>query len=415
MASAYGFDMLPGSQGAVFALSGAARRDRRQSVGRWEAELRKDASFVCVWSTVLNLNDPLSEVTDAAHELAQELLDIVAIEERISLLLVEPHDNLVWRTSRHGLKFELTSSITFSAEPAEPKFIVRNARGEIVPDPPYVPPQHHSAFRYFRYSQAAQNILDGYRNMFLALESLLDHITPKRVREGETDWLKRALDDAVKIKGLNLSAFTMVGGNTPVENFLDAHYSAVRCAAFHSKSSAGQTLRPGRLRDQDIVLQQLLAVQALVESLLKTEFNARLPQSGFFHAGFGHLLSTIAPVTALLVSVGECPTVEQLLAEDENVAEGKAVPVTFAGSNGDLTDEWLFVSDIKPKELPITKLGSLRLIARPNDHLFLSGIANRMNRTLINTDLDLDGTSKLVVRVRCVLRNVRSPRRGFSH
>jgi len=127
------------------------------------------------------------------------------------------------------------------------------------------------------------------------------------------------------------------------------------------------------------------------------------------------LLSQLAPVTGLLISVGECPTVEQVMAEADNLAEGTAVPVTFAGPNGIHTDEWLFVSEIKPKDLSFTAIRSLRLIARPNDHIFLGGIARKMNGTLMSTDLDLQDVSKLVVRVRCVLRNVQSQKRGFSH
>jgi len=38
----------------------------------------------------------------------------------------------------------------------------------------------------------------------------------------------------------------------------------------------------------------------------------------------------------------------------------------------------------------------------------------KLNRTLLATDLDLQGMSKLVVKIRCVLRNVQSPRRGFA-
>lgn len=53
---------------------------------------------------------------------------------------------------------------------------MRDAQGDIVPDPFNVPPQHHVAYRHFRYSQAVSNVFDAYRNMFLALESPLDHI-----------------------------------------------------------------------------------------------------------------------------------------------------------------------------------------------------------------------------------------------
>jgi hypothetical protein len=412
--SAYGFEIVPGGQGVIFTLSGNAKRDRCQAFGAWEARLRRDIPRICVRGSAPDLREPLDEVIKAAHEIAQELLDIVAVEERTSLLITEPHNTVTWRTGPHGLKVQLTEAITFAAEPGEFKATVTNAQGEIIPDPPYLPPQHHAAYRYFRYSQAAQNVFDAYRNMFLSLESMLDHIAPKQANENETEWMKRTLTDAVRFKGLNLGSFATPVGKDPVENFLDAHYSAVRCAVFHSKSSAGHALRPGNLADQDTVLQQLLAVQALVEHLLKTEFSVRLPGGGFFHSGFGRLLSQIAQGTMLLVSTGECPTVEQLLANEENLPEGVAMPVTFAGLNGAVTDEWLFVSEVKPQELPFARISSLRLATNPTlPHLY-GLIAHKMNRTLMSTELDLAGVSKLVVRIRCVLRNLQQPKRGFS-
>jgi hypothetical protein len=152
MASAYGFDITPGSQGAIFALSGAGRRDRR---------LRRDSGYLCVRGPVSDLNEPLAEVIAAAHEVVQRLLYIVAVEERNALLIVEPHDNVVWRAGPHGLKLQLTSSITFTAEMTGITAVVKNAAGEVLPDPPCMPPQHHFAYRYFRYSQATENVLDG--------------------------------------------------------------------------------------------------------------------------------------------------------------------------------------------------------------------------------------------------------------
>ncbi len=61
-----------------------------------------------------------------------------------------------------------------------------------------------------------------------------------------------------------------------------------------------------------------------------------------------------------------------------------------------------------------SRIASLRLVAKPPDHIFLKLIADKMNRTSMSTDLELEGVSKLVVRIRCVLRNVQSAKRGFS-
>jgi len=170
---------------------------------------------------------------------------------------------------------------------------------------------------------------------------------------------------------------------------------------------------PGNLIDDTAVLQQLLAVQDLVEALLKSEFSTRLPSSGFAYSGFEQLLSELAPVMGLLLSVGECPTLEQIISEEKDLPEGGFFPVTFGGQKQGATGEWLFVSDIKPLELPFAKIAPLRL--RPNNDLLLGPIAESMNRTLMPTKLDVAGVIKLIIRVRCVLRNVQGHKLGFSH
>ncbi|MCA1577066.1 MAG: hypothetical protein LC794_06845 [Acidobacteria bacterium] len=268
MASAFGFEIILGGQGVIFRLSGKARDDRRQRFGPWEIELRKD------------------HVIESAYEVAQRVLDIVAVEDRDALVVIEPYDNVVWRTGPRGLKLQSTSSIVFGRLTTA-TLTVRDAAGNVRPDPPYTPPQHHYAYRYFRFSQVAHNTFDGYRNMFLALESLLDYVEPKRPGDGETEWLEKALITA-QSRGLDLSGFTQAGSTNPVGDFLNSHYSAIRCAAFHSKSSTGDVLLPGRLADESTVLQQLLAVQELVESLLKSEFSTRLARSGSTFFVFGN-------------------------------------------------------------------------------------------------------------------------------
>jgi hypothetical protein len=415
MATAYGFE-LKSPQGVIFTLSKKAKRDRRQQFGDWDVEVRKDVAFLCARTDLPNANTPMDDMIMGGHDAAEQLLDIIAVEERTPLLCVEPHNNVAWRTSTQGLKVILTGAITCSAEFAQPIITGRDADGNLIPNPPYVPPQPHASFRYFRYSQASQNVFEAYKNMFLAFESLLDHVTPQESNENETAWLERALTEATTTRGLNLSAFGKPR-NRPVQDFIDAHYSAVRCAVFHSKSSSRQSLRPGSLKDYDVVLQQLLAVQSLVEHLMKKEFNARLATSAFYHKGFGHLLQELSSKMVLLVSEGQCPTPQQLAqgAQDEDLDPGLDSHVTFAGTNRGSSDEWLFFAELKAQSLLITKVKSVRLGVPPNNHELYGPIAERFNDTLITTELDLDGVHKLIINVRCLLRNVQSQQRGFSH
>jgi len=386
----------------------------------WELELRKGVAYVCVRGGTSDQNKPLETIAVAAHAVAENFLDIVAVEERTALLIAAPHDNVVWRTRPHGLKMQLTTSIVFAAEPGDVQAVVKDAAGNIVPAPAYVPPQHHPAYRYFRYSQASQNVFDAYRNMFLALESVLDHIASKKHGEGETDWLRRAVNDATKKHNANFAPFMQLPSKDPVESFIDAHYSAVRCAVFHAKAGGGGTLRPGNLSDHDLVLHQLLAVQTVVEHIFKALFSVQLPHGGFFYSGFGLVLSKMKPVIHLLDGPQECPTVEQLLAEEKNLPQGFIRPVRFEDIRPGYTDEWLFTSDIKPEKLGFTRICSLRLIAYLGKSklgpmgMFMIPVAEKMNRTLLSADLDLTCASKLVVRIRCVLRNAQSPRQGFA-
>ena len=410
----HGYNVPANSQGVVFSLNGNARRNRRQSFGQWEAEIRQDSRYVCVSSSAINLTEQLVAVIGAAHDVAQAFLDIVAVEERAAMLLVEPHNNIVWRTGPHGLKIQLTESITFTFEMVVTAQVV-NAQGQVLPDPPYMPPQHHFAYRYYRYSQAAENVVDCYRNMFLALECLLDHVAPKSNGERETDWVRRALTTAVTHRGVSLSTFAKAGSSDHVGDFLDAHYSAIRCAVFHSKASAGHALRPGSLADQDRIFNQLLAVQAIVESLLKTEFSVTLAASGMTYGGFSSILEQVASRICLLISVVECPTVEEIKAQTVDEACNSVGRVRFAGRRANSPDEWLLLSEIKPQALPFSKVGCLRFLAGPTADVFQTLIGTKLNSTSMYTDIVMGDATKLVVLVRCILRNRQSLRTAFTY
>ena len=420
MAIIHGFDTSAAAQGAVFSLNTPATRSRVRQSGSWEAEIRKGVAHVCVRGDGVSSTKAIDAIAMIAHSIAEELLDVAAVDDRTPLLLIEPEDNVAWRTGPHGTKVQLTQSIVFAAEPAEMQLVVGDANGHAAQPTPRTPTQHHPAFRYFRYSQATPNLFDAYRNMFLALESVLDHIAPKIIGERETDWLRRALAGCIDTDAIDLSPFTTAAGQAPVEGFIDSHYAAVRCALFHAKVTTARALQPGSLRDHTIVTQQLLAVQRIVEQLLKSRFSVRLPQSGFFDAGFRMILGGMAPVIHLFFSPEQCPTLEEVLEQGDCLPVGGIGPVRLADRSDDHTDECLFVTELKPPEFDFDRISTLRLVAHLGNStlgamaLFAIPFAEKLNRTLLTSDLVLAGCNKLIVRTRCVLRNVQSPRRGFA-
>jgi hypothetical protein len=257
--------------------------------------------------------------------------------------------------------------------------------------------------------------------MFLSLESILDHILAKESAEGETAWLARALHKAIDDHGADLSFLGDGDNSEMVQLFINAHYSAIRCAVFHAKNSRGRQLQPGSLSNREVVLQQLLAVQMIVEGLFKSVFRVSLPSGGFFLSGFGTCLEKFAKCTTLIVSKNECPTIQQVVdgqgSEDDYVEYAR-----FAGRRAGVFDEWVFESEIKCAELPSLSISTLRLLTYVKDKssmgswsILLEPLMEKINSTLLYADLDCAGVKKLVVKVRCVLRNMHDAQRGFTH
>lgn len=79
----------------IFRLSGKARDDRRQTLGPWEVELRKDSDHVAVRSAITNLSQPLDDVIESAYDVAQHLLNIVAVENRDAPGSTNPVDDFL--------------------------------------------------------------------------------------------------------------------------------------------------------------------------------------------------------------------------------------------------------------------------------------------------------------------------------
>lgn len=416
MSGAFGFEFGDAEQGVIFRMDAPARYGGTYSDDGWTAELISGVSYICLRGGAKS-NRSLDSLVPIAQSSAENVLDLVAVETRQALLVSDPHNCLIWRKGIHGLKVQLTTSITFKAEVAPVNSLVHDASGAVKLDDPYVIPQHHDSFRYFRYSQAASNVFDGYRNMFLALESILDYLAKKQEGEGEAAWLARALEYAVANNGL---AMESLGGEN-VQAFVDKQYSAVRCAVFHAKSSKGGQIQPGMISNRDFVLKQLLSVQAISEKLLKSVFDVRLPSAGFYNSGFGSFLEKVAPIVCVLISEGNGSSGSEVLAGKGNPRD-LIEHTRFLGLRSQAVDEWLFESEVKCKYFPGSNVGSLRLISRTVDQasvgvmgIFLTPIIDKMNETILHTDLDILGVTKLVARVRCILRNAQDAQRGFAN
>jgi hypothetical protein len=95
-------------------------------------------------------------------------------------------------------------------------------------------------------SQVTDDLLDAFRNMYLALESVLSHIAPQQDREREGEWVRRALEAAAALVELSRYAETQSPEESPVEALHRDIYRDSRNAVFHAKGN-----RPSYLPHDD--------------------------------------------------------------------------------------------------------------------------------------------------------------------
>jgi hypothetical protein len=74
--------------------------------------------------------------------------------------------------------------------------VVKDKDGNVVPSASPPPPVWIPGLRFYRMSQATQDLYEAYRNLWLGFEALLDAICPKQPTERERDWLLKAVRTA---------------------------------------------------------------------------------------------------------------------------------------------------------------------------------------------------------------------------
>lgn len=247
------------------------------------------------------------QVLAASYEAAQCALDIVAMDtlaEDLALRDVNEKSIVWWRRSR---KVTLQLSIRKDSAFAE----VAASR------PTSAPPQWDPAFRYFRLSRVSNDLYDGYRNMWLALESVLSTLEHKRPDEMEDEWLYRTLqrvhEDLTTHSGWGLEKFTGQAGTDPVRVFIDEQYRAERCSIFHAKKGHKPTV-PGSLQRREQLGSSSVLLDRLVSELARRYLSGRRGMSGVIPPIFEGMVSKIAQDMSMGLFEQDIPEVDNQLA-----------------------------------------------------------------------------------------------------
>lgn len=178
--------------GMVFTLSQAPNFDYIYSTrcNQWEIEFASGSIDIVVrGKTPLHIEQLKKE----GFEKIQEALDIIAITKNFYCRLDSASRTHVGVYASKGKSILYIYSKVYFPIAINCEVKITGSQGNALPDPGLAPTFWHKTIRYYRLSQVSIDIYEAYRNLFLALESLLHSLQPKRSKEGEAKWLERSL------------------------------------------------------------------------------------------------------------------------------------------------------------------------------------------------------------------------------
>ncbi len=211
------------SGGAAFRLTSAAPKTGTVRIGsRWKVSVHEGSEALVVGG---GRSTSYSAAWQAALEVAHRGLDLLAVSGFADLSIQNAdEDHLVWWFEGSRLIMRIFAILTSSFQ-VSATLTVRDAAGHMVRQP-RTKQVWHESFRFFRLAQVTEDIFDAYRNLYLALECVLDDRYPKGRRESESVWLRRALGQIHSFA--SLAAFAATNSRDPVADIVDELYSTTR-------------------------------------------------------------------------------------------------------------------------------------------------------------------------------------------
>jgi len=267
--------------GAAFSLGGVSGLTALEKLGGgWEVEVRNGSRIVVARGGSASTHE---DARDQALRMANAGLDLLSIKGSADLAIADAVDShFVWWPSAEGTVLRESSVVTLTAS-LEAKVTVTDAQGNVVPPPRQGRQKWDESFMYFRRAQLTDDLFEAFRNVYLALESLLSQIAPPRPGEREFDWLNRALLE-VHERVVKLDPFAPPAKDNPSAP-VTKNISKARNAVFHAKGSRNHFM-PHDWADRTKVSEALAGMVRLYLRIAESHLQLRRSSSGLFAGGF---------------------------------------------------------------------------------------------------------------------------------
>jgi len=386
---------IPLSGGAFLLDREAPVSERKVVDGDWTTEVREGAKYVLArGGTETNCED----ARDQALSAAQRGLDLLCISGAADLSIVRVEDeHITWWREQNEVVLRVTSVATISAT-VRGKATVTDSLGNVRPDPPQPAAVWHESFRFFRLAQVTDDLFDAFRNLYLALESVLSSIAPPGEPEGEGVWFKRALKEAQEL--VDLSPFARPSATDPLTDIYEDLYVETRNPLSHAKITRRRIL-PHEWPKRAAVVSSLHRLSGLYLKLVGAHLQLRRPSGGFFASGFKLMTQHLDKTLVIHVTDDEAPVGPDTATI--NPAGGRVVSLdTRAEPELDQPFVRYFIG-----QSPVSRLAELTHIGR----IVTTGDdAVPLTAGILEGKLTLDSVGRFEAQMGLRLRNTQQPR-----
>ncbi|ERG69174.1 hypothetical protein [Segniliparus rugosus] len=236
--------------GAAFLLRGAPLKSDSIELDGWVTSVVRGKQFVVVRS---GREFCLDDVLPEAVHFANAGLDLLCLKSGggCDVVIRDPDtDSLIWAAQGADVVMRATVVIPLSSPVLSTETVPLDINGNEIPQPIPPDPRLHNTFRFIRAARTAESLFEAYRNAFLALECLLDHLAPQKSGEREGVWFKRALGVANKKR--SVSDLAPPGEQDPINWVYKNIYGDLRSGLMHAKQERGYHMPGDRARHMDI-------------------------------------------------------------------------------------------------------------------------------------------------------------------
>jgi hypothetical protein len=278
--------------GAGFTLGGIARSDAQVALtSGWTAEVLAGTQTIVARGPQAS---GYEAARDASLDAAQEALDVFCIRGTLNLTIVRVEANhFAWWTDSAETIMRIVGVADHNVSLTATLSVV-DAHGNPTPVPP-LPVGWHPSFRYFRVSQTSADLFDAYRNLYLALESILTTIVPFGRSKSEREWFERALR-YIDAK-LPLARYAPPESTNPPADICEDIYTRTRTAIFHAKQGR-PTLLPQHHGPRAGVVDTLERLSRLYLDLVNTYLGLRRTGGGMTLGGFNLAMQSFINTTS---------------------------------------------------------------------------------------------------------------------